>query len=691
MRLVEISCIKASFEHTRALSRMSTMSPADLVMQSIEESSTRQNSRAIISSMQFAVNTIQTALPLGSNITSTAFASDWHRGTALYNNRHYKDALAEFQDIVLERPDAAGAWYYIGLCQFKLKRYDRVEVPLSHAIDLLEIQTPTTPDIAGAWYTIGISHYLQANYDKAIAALNRYIDINEKAKREVDASARTALARSYYSLERYDEALPLLAAASREKANSTDERIKENAVNNYYLGAIYFKREDDDHAIVALREAVKLNPDDVAAMELLAESLMRKARKANSDARWIEAAEVGERLKLVRDDMKTANILGRAYLGAKKFDSAVAPLEKLAKANTDNGQAWLYYGIALSRSGQMRKAMEALEITIQLIPDSIPALSELGYVYESDKQYQQALRIYEKAYAASNDPAIKAIVDRVRALAAQQPSEVWPFFLGTERGKRFRFVIECLKHRNQFCDCKQILNAFCKIDQLEPSAVALDRGVAADERSETSRINIVYFRQVQQNPPLPVAQQVLDSVFQLNVAFAQHDLARHIEYADSSNNSLFDIHSGLLLRLVKLSQRHLPGKAALPLYDLHLDADLYSSLRWGRLFPTGKFYGCVSTRRENDMLRKISLATCGVLDALVLCSYDTRVAAHLPKAATVDCVGDCKQRLRDKTAVCNDLYESKGSAHYHDTQWHKECLANAKSEYDSCLAACKGH
>ena len=67
----------------------------------------------------------------------------------------------------------------------------------------------------------------------------------------------------------------------------------------------------------------------------------------------------------------------------------------------------------------MRKAMEALEITIQLLPDSVPALSELGYVYETDKQYQQALRIYEKAFAATNDPAIKASMERVRALSSQ--------------------------------------------------------------------------------------------------------------------------------------------------------------------------------------------------------------------------------------------------------------------------------
>ena len=340
---------------------------------------------------------------------------------ALYNKAEYRAALGEFQGLVMERPDAAGAWYYIGLCEFKLKRYDRVELPLSHAIDLLEIQTPSSADIAGAWYTIGIAHYLQAHYDKAIEPLKRYVELTSKAKREIDPSARTALARAYFFVDRYDEALPLLGAANEKSPPADGERGKEIAANAYYRGAIYFKREDDDRAIVALREAAKGNPEDIAAMDLLAESLMRKARKPNSDARWNEAAEVGEKLKAVRDDLKTANILGRAYLGAQRFDSAVAPLEKLAKANPDNGQAWLYYGIALSRSGRMRRAMEALEITIQLIPESIPALSELGYVYEADKQYQQALRIYEKAYAASGDPAIKATVDRVRALASQQP------------------------------------------------------------------------------------------------------------------------------------------------------------------------------------------------------------------------------------------------------------------------------
>jgi Tetratricopeptide repeat. len=363
--------------------------------------------------MRQTINRVKAAISLIVLLAVPAVASDWERSVALYNKGDYRAALAEFQDIIGERPDVAGAWYYIGLCEYKLKRYERVETPLSRAIDLLEIQSPASAEIAGAWYTIGFSNYLLSHYDKAVEPLKRYIELTQKAKRDVDPVARVALGRVYFHLERYDEAAPLLTA--------TAEKSKDNGANYYYLGAIYFKREDDDRAIAAFREAIKANAEDAAAMELLAESLMRKARKANLNSAWIEAAEVGERLRAINDDQKAASLSGRAYLGARQFDKAVAPLEKVAKASTDNGQAWLYYGIALSRSGQMRKAMEALEITIQLMPDSIAALSELGYVYESDKQYQQALRIYEKAYAATNDPAIKASIERVRALASQQP------------------------------------------------------------------------------------------------------------------------------------------------------------------------------------------------------------------------------------------------------------------------------
>src|SRR6185295_19153882 len=104
--------------------------------------------------MQFVASRTKGALLFVMFLAATALASDWERGVALYNKGDYRRGIVEFQDIVLERPD-----------------------------------------VAGAWYTIGISHYLEAHYDKAIDPLKRYLDITAAAKRDIDPSARTALGR----------------------------------------------------------------------------------------------------------------------------------------------------------------------------------------------------------------------------------------------------------------------------------------------------------------------------------------------------------------------------------------------------------------------------------------------------------------------------------------------------------------
>ncbi|HKF54754.1 MAG TPA: tetratricopeptide repeat protein [Blastocatellia bacterium] len=353
-------------------------------------------------------------------------AADWNRGVAYYNKSEYGRALVEFQDIVREHPDVAGAWYYIGLCQFKLNRYKQVQSPMSRAIDLLEAQSPGSADIDGAWYTIGFSYFALGDYEKAIEPIKRYVERASAARRPIDQAAQRALGRSYFYLERYDDALPLLSA-TRQSSNTPSDpngdgaQAKDKSQDAFYVGAIYYRRGDDDHAIEALERALGFAPGDPAVLDMLASSLIRKATASSSKAYWLRAAEVGEKLQQVRDDLKSAEVLGRAYLGAGNFEKAVAPLEKIAKSRTDDGQAWMYYGIALSRSGMSRKAMEALEMSVQLAPDLVPALNELGYVYESDKQYQQALRAYEKAFAASGstNAALRQSIDRVRALASE--------------------------------------------------------------------------------------------------------------------------------------------------------------------------------------------------------------------------------------------------------------------------------
>ncbi len=69
--------------------------------------------------------------------------------------------------------------------------------------------------------------------------------------------------------------------------------------------------------------------------------------------------------------------------------------------------------------------------------------------------------------------------------------------------------------------------------------------------------------------------------------------------------------------------------------------------------------------------------------ALTLCMS---CLAALPAS---DCVKDCQRRHQDKVKICDDLFNSPGSAYYHNTQWHRDCLDQAKTEFDNCLSTCK--
>lgn len=51
-------------------------------------------------------------------------------------------------------------------------------------------------------------------------------------------------------------------------------------------------------------------------------------------------------------------------------------------------------------------------------------------------------------------------------------------------------------------------------------------------------------------------------------------------------------------------------------------------------------------------------------------------------------VSECQNRLREKVEICDDLFNSEGSVYYRDTVWHRECLANARTEFDNCLSLC---
>jgi tetratricopeptide (TPR) repeat protein len=341
-------------------------------------------------------------------LAGSVSAQDWNRAVSLFNQKQYRPAIVEFHAVLKANSEAWQSWYYIGASHFQLESYD-------DAIDAFQkyIKAGEKDEKAQAagTYFIGMSYYKIKQYDKAIVALARYVAVSEKTQQKVDTTARAALGRSYIFTNDFRDAVPVLTVAAAE--------MKTNATNYYYIGYAQNKLGHSDLAVAAINQSLAIDPKDADSLTLLGDIYFSQLRQNPALARQL--ISVGERLALVRDDERAWGLLGQAYLIDKQYAKAAPLLDKFARAHAQSSGAWYNLGVALSRSSQWKPAAEALESTIKLAPTNNAALLELGYVYESDKQYDKALGAYQRAYEASGqrDETARSGIDRVKQAKPQ--------------------------------------------------------------------------------------------------------------------------------------------------------------------------------------------------------------------------------------------------------------------------------
>lgn len=357
--------------------------------------------------MKFKLYSATAALVLIAS-AGTASAQDWDRAVSLFNQKQYRPAIREFHAVLKANPDAWKSWYYIGASHFALQSYpDSVDAFQNY------IKAAGNDDAAQSTgsYFIGMSYYQLKEYDKAAPALARYIALSDKTQQKVDTTGRAALGRCYFFTNRFSEAIPVLTTAAAE--------MKTNATNYYYIGFAHNKLGHTDQAVVAINQSLAIDPKDADSLTLLCDIYFSQLRQNPAIVKQLIAT--GEKLIAVRDDERAWGLLGQAYLIEKQYVKAAPLLDKFARSHLESSGAWYNLGVAMSRSSQWKPAADALEKTIKLAPTNLAALLELGYVYESDKQYDKALAAYQHAYDASGqrDETARAGIDRVKQVRPQ--------------------------------------------------------------------------------------------------------------------------------------------------------------------------------------------------------------------------------------------------------------------------------
>jgi tetratricopeptide (TPR) repeat protein len=310
----------------------------------------------------------------------------------------------------------------------------------------LAAQNPNDPE---AWKIAGFAELNLKQYAEAAKDLEKAFQLQRSSKQE-DPNTENALAQAYVMSERYQEALPLLVAATARNEKQPDAVLvyyrgvaeyktgkvadAEKSFNSvvklnpkdssalFYLAQIALAKNDLDGAIASLNRATVNDARMTSAWTLLTSSYLRRAAlstdQTKADADYINAVRSGEALIKLRTDAEAVTLFGQALIGAKQYARAAAALERATASQDASGVTFYLLGVAHSRAANFPKAIAALDTAAKKTPDDVNIYRELGYAYEVTKQYAKALAAYQKgASLAPNDADFKESIERVKPFA----------------------------------------------------------------------------------------------------------------------------------------------------------------------------------------------------------------------------------------------------------------------------------
>lgn len=175
-------------------------------------------------------------------------------GYEQFRKGNLKEAAAKLKEAVRENPKDAEAHYRLGLAYEGLGK-------LEPAIKAYEEAVKLDPDKASYHYNLAVLYRVKRETDQAISHLKKALELDPKL-----TGARLVLARTYSSNKQYDEAISHYQRVIKAKpygVNLSQIHLE--------LGMAYLSKGEKEKAKKELETALKINPKNSMAKELLEE------------------------------------------------------------------------------------------------------------------------------------------------------------------------------------------------------------------------------------------------------------------------------------------------------------------------------------------------------------------------------------------------------------------------------------
>ena len=171
-------------------------------------------------------------------------------GNIYYSLGKLDTSVEEYQKAIEIQPEFGVALYKLGVCQYRMGKLSEALESFQRVID------SGSQSHAMAAYFIGLINFFLGNDESAAVAFERFRDLSPESM-----IANYYLAQLRIKRKEYDKARELLQELAAETPNFAEV--------HYMMGVTNFGLHDTTGAMVSLRKALEINPDDDRARSKL--------------------------------------------------------------------------------------------------------------------------------------------------------------------------------------------------------------------------------------------------------------------------------------------------------------------------------------------------------------------------------------------------------------------------------------
>ena len=301
----------------------------------------------------------------------------------------HKEAISLFSKAIKQTPQHAPYLFNLGVSYEAMRKYHE-------ALEAYTKVEQLAPEIKETYFKLGTIYKIMGNQPTAINYYNKAL---EKDKDYIDALVAKAL----------------LSDAPEQTLLSLCKQYNKETLPKYELSCFYIERKQFNKALPLAEEIYQAFPDTPEFCYILGQAEENINNKDRAEELYRQA------IKLNPKYIDALNALAALLSRKSSYQEAEVLFKEVMNLSPQNIAARINYADMLYHAGRLQEAVERYHEALPLAPDSPELSNNFGIILKDLGEYEEALGLFFNALSKyqNNDAVSINIAETLTKLAAQ--------------------------------------------------------------------------------------------------------------------------------------------------------------------------------------------------------------------------------------------------------------------------------